>query len=98
MEKCDLKDAVFACKSDMLLEGWGSGAHLYTLSFAGDKIWPTCLIHRDEDFQAGTLCVAGARCLRVSQMVGYSGHSCRNRVTDKGKQALYFQKQKCKRR
>lgn len=58
MEQCDLKAAVCTCKSDTLLEAWRSCAHLYTLSCAADKVQPTCLLHRDEDFQAGTLCVA----------------------------------------
>ena len=57
MEQCDLKDAVCACESDMLLEAWGSCVHLCTLSAAGDEVQAICLPHRDEDFQAGTVCV-----------------------------------------
>lgn len=82
MEQCDLKGPVCTCKSDMLLEAWGSCAHLCTLSSAGDEVQPSAFPTRMKTFRLGhhVWLVVGARCLRVSQMAGSSGHSCRNKA------------------
>lgn len=57
MKQCHRKGAVCTCKPDMLLEALSLCAHLCTLSSTGDEVQPICLPHRDEDFEAGTLCV-----------------------------------------
>ncbi|KAM6091985.1 LOW QUALITY PROTEIN: ovochymase-1 [Theristicus caerulescens] len=44
--------------------------HLQHPAQYGDKVQPIHLPHKDEDFQAGALCVAGAMCLRMAYAKG----------------------------
>uniref|UniRef100_A0A8B9QDF9 Ovochymase-2 n=1 Tax=Apteryx owenii TaxID=8824 RepID=A0A8B9QDF9_APTOW len=58
MEQHNLKDAVCACYETCFWKHWVCTLTCTPFPLQGDEVHPICLPHRDEDFEAGTLCVA----------------------------------------